>query len=48
MKLNSADISFDLLGAARADDRAGYGRILKRPGNRDLSRRTSMTLTDFS
>src|SRR2546421_8146648 len=48
MNLGRADVSFDLLRVASADNRAGHGRISKRPGDCYLPGRTSMAIPDFS
>ena len=47
-KVGSADVSFNLLLVASADDGASYGGISQRPRDRDLSWRTSMLLTNFT
>src|SRR5262249_60195019 len=48
MKLSRADVLFDLLGTARADDSGGHCRIAQHPRDGDLARRPAMFLTDSS
>src|SRR5882724_9874318 len=46
-KVSRTDISFDLLGVARADDGASHSRIVQRPCDSDLARRPFVAFADF-
>ena len=48
LKLSCADVLFDLLGVASANNCRGHGSISQNPRNRDLTRWTPVFLTDFS
>src|SRR5438270_11658065 len=48
MKVSRSNVSCDLLCVTRTDDGAGYGRLSKRPCNRDLTRRTSVAISDYT
>jgi hypothetical protein len=48
MKVSRSNVSFDLLRVPRTDDGAGHDWISKRPRDRDLARRTSVAIRDYT